>query len=34
MTDLAGVGPTRATALSEAGYHRVDEIAEASPLTP
>jgi len=30
LTDLAGVGPTRATALSDAGYERVDEIVAAS----
>ncbi|MDL0125210.1 RecQ family ATP-dependent DNA helicase [Halobacterium salinarum] len=33
LTDLAGVGPTRATKLQEAGYERVDEIAAASLLT-
>jgi len=33
LTDLPGVGPTRATALSEAGYERADEIAAASLLT-
>jgi len=33
LTDLPGVGSTRATALSEAGYERVDEIVAASLFT-
>ncbi|WP_434523191.1 helix-hairpin-helix domain-containing protein [Halorubrum sp. AS12] len=33
LTDLPGVGPKRASALSEAGFERVDEIVAASLLT-
>jgi len=33
LRDLSGVGPTRATALSEAGYERVDDIVAGSLLT-